>query len=112
MLEATASVQVVTLPSEEKVAAAEKGVREAAKWNPIHLNIEAFESRPFSPEVLGLVRGVSVPFRGDRNLREEITQYPWKETSHRVLAIQEMERMISCGALEPAQEHEVCKISS
>ena len=33
-------------------------------------------------------------------------------SSHRVLAIREMERMISCGALEPAQEHEVCKISS
>ena len=59
VISSAATVQDITLPTEEKVASTEKKVREAAKWNPICLNLEAFLSRPFSTEVLDLVRSAS-----------------------------------------------------
>jgi hypothetical protein len=94
-------------PSKEEVTAREQAVRDAAKWEPIVLKIEAFEQLPFSPEVLQLVREVQVPFLGDRLRWEEIAPYPWKLPEHKQLAVAETERYIACKALVKAADHDV-----
>ena len=109
----SATLMDLTPPTKEEVSAKEQAVREAAKWEPILLNVDAFKRLPFSPEVQQLVVEVPVPYLGERHY-EEIAPYPWKLPEHKQLAANETERYLACQALVRAADVgvEVMKCSS
>ena len=90
----------LTPPTEEEVSLHEKKVREAAKWEPIHLRPSSFRDLHFPLQVQQWVlEGVRVPFRGDRTHFQEVPQYPWKSMDMMEAAAVEADRMMACGAL-------------
>ena len=90
----------LTPPTEEEVSFQEKKVREAAKWEPIHLCPAAFGDLLFPLQVQQWVKeGVRVPYRGDRLHFQEVPQYPWKIPEMLDAAATEADRMMACGVL-------------
>ena len=99
--------------TEEEVSAHEKKVREAAKWEPIHLCPSAFGDLNFPLQVQEWVtHGVRIPYRGERGHYQEVPQYPWKSPELMEAAATEADRMLACGALiRPPEGQQITLVS-
>ena len=102
------------LPEEVKVSDEEQKNRRDAKYSPVNLKHEEFEKRPFPQGVMELVRTrVEVLFLGDRDIFEQVEQYPFKEDEHKAECVKDCERAIACDAISELPEGErVTKIHS
>ena len=99
------------VPTPEQVEESEKVVREQAKWLPIHLRPEGFHRLGASEEIMEILRGCWIDYRGDRSRYEIVEQYPFPSEELWRKACVEADRMEACEALtRPTQP--VRKVSS